>query len=286
VYKMDYKPLIDQHKESNADITLAVHSVSPHDTRRYGIVSAGSDGRVDSFEEKPRRANSNLASMGVYVFRKEVLVTLLQESSEPDLGRHVLPGAVKRFHSRAFNFQGYWADVGTVQAYYEANLGLLAETPALDMYDPDWVIHTVPSERPGAEVGQTARVENSMISDGCQIHGSVIRSIISPGVFVADGAVVRDSIILGDAQIGPDAVIERCIIDENAQIGAGACVGDGDDNTPNHQAPDRLNTGLTLVGIRAIIPDQARIGRNVAIRPRTEKRAFPKTGNVDSGSTI
>jgi glucose-1-phosphate adenylyltransferase len=286
VYKMDYKPLIDQHRESDADITMAVHSVSPHEIHRYGIVSAGSDGRVDSFEEKPRRASSNLASMGVYVFRKEVLVQLLQQSNEPDLGRHILPGAVKRFQAQAFNFQGYWADVGTVQAYYEANLGLLAETPALDLYDPDWIIHTVASDRPGADVGPTARIENSLISDGCRVHGSVMRSVLSPGVVIAPGAVVRDSIILGDAEIGPDAVIDRCIIDEYAQIGAGAFVGDGDDNSANHQAPARLNTGLTLVGVRAAIPENIRIGRNVAIRPRTGKQDFPKNGVVASGTTI
>ncbi len=286
IYKMDYTPLLELHQERGADVTMAVHSVSPHDVRRYGIVSVGSDGRVDRFIEKPRRSTSSLASMGIYVFRKQYLLDLLAKNDDADFGRHILPKIVGKANTYAYNFQGYWADVGTVQAFYEANMALLAETPALDLYDPEWVIHTTSADRPGVQVGIGARVENSLLSDGCQVHGSVVRSVLSPGVYVSPGAVVRDSVIFGDAWIGPDAVIERCIVDENVKIGAGALLGNGEDNTPNHDAPDRLNTGLTLVGIHAQIPDGAHIGRNVAIRPRTAESAFGKGNSVKSGSTV
>ncbi len=286
VYKMNYAPLLELHAERKADMTMAVRSVSPHDARRFGIVAVGGDGRIDRFDEKPRRAISNLASMGIYVFRKEFLINLLRGSAEQDFGRHILPKIVSNSNAYAYNFQGYWADVGTVQAYYEANVALLAESPALDLYDPEWVIHTASADRPGVELGDAARVENSLLSDGCRVFGTVARSVLSPGVYVAPGAVVRDSVIMGDAWIGPDAVIDRCIIDEEAYVGAGSLVGDGDDTTPNQEAPERLNTGLTLVGAHARLPEGLTVGRNVAIRPRSVETAFPKGRNVPSGATI
>ncbi|NTU77902.1 MAG: glucose-1-phosphate adenylyltransferase [Chloroflexales bacterium] len=286
VYKMNYTPLLEFHEERQADVTMAVRSVSPHDARRFGIVALGSDGRVDRFDEKPRRALSNLASMGIYVFRKEFLINLLRGSTEQDFGRHILPRIVSRCNAYAYNFQGYWADVGTVQAYYEANVALLAESPALDLYDPEWVIHTTSADRPGVEIGESARVENSLLSDGCRVFGTVARSVLSPGVYVSPGAVVRDSVIMGDAWIGPDAVVDRCIVDELAHIAAGALVGDGEATTPNQEAPERLNTGLTLVGTHVHIPEGVIIGRNVAIKPRTTAGAFAKGRPVPSGSTV
>lgn len=285
VYKMDYTPLLQLHEERGADMTMAVRSVSPHDAHRYGIVTMGGDGRVDRFQEKPRRATSNLASMGIYVFKRQFLIDLLRAGEEQDFGRHLLPKIVGSSRTYGYNFQGYWADVGTVQAYYEANLALLAETPALDLYDPEWVIHTTSAERAGVEVGATARVENALLSDGCQVFGTVMRSVLSPGVYVAEGAVVRDSIIHGDAWIGPNAVVDGCIIDEGARVGAGATVGHGDSSTPNEAAPQRLNTGLTLVGARAGIPEGITVGRNTAIGPRTAESAF-KGKAVPSGSTL
>lgn len=286
IYKMDYQPLLQLHAERGADMTMAARGVSPHDAHRFGIVSMGGDGRVDRFVEKPRRSDSSLASMGIYAFRKQFLIDILHKADGADFGRHILPRIVSRANAYAYNFQGYWADVGTVQAYYEANLALLAETPALDLYDPEWVIHTTSADRAGADIGSSARIENSLISDGCRVHGSVARSVLSPGVSVAPGAIVRDSIILGDAEIGPDAVVDRCIIDEGVKIGAGSLVGDGEDNTPNQQAPERLNTGLSLVGVGACIPAGAHVGRNVAVLPRTREQAFGKAKIVPSGTTL
>ncbi|WP_129673335.1 glucose-1-phosphate adenylyltransferase family protein [Candidatus Chloroploca sp. Khr17] len=286
IYKMDYRPLLDLHKEREADVTMAVRGVSPHEARRYGIVAVGGDGRVDRFEEKPRRAQSNLASMGIYVFRKQFLLDLLKNSRDNDFGRHILPNIVTRCNAYAYHFQGYWADVGTLQAFYEANMALLAESPALDLYDPEWVIHTASTYRPGVELGATAQVENALLSDGARVYGTVVRSVLSPGVYVAPGAVVRDSVIMGDAWIGEGAVVDRCIIDEEVRIGKGTVVGEGNATTPNQHAPERLNTGLTLIGNHTHVPAGLTIGRNVAISPRLAAQAFPKNGTVPSGATL
>jgi glucose-1-phosphate adenylyltransferase len=286
VYKMNYRPLLEQHAERDADVTIGVHSVSPHETYRYGIVTADGDGRVSRFEEKPRRSLSSLASMGIYVFRKSFLQEVLADGRDADFGRELLPRLVGKSAIWAYNFQGYWADVGTVQAYYEANMGLLAETPALDLYDPEWVIHTRSQERPAAEIGAEARVDTNLLCDGSRVHGQVSRSILSPGVYVAPGATVRDSIILNDCTIASGAVVDRCIVDVGVTVGEGALLGDGDDNTPNEATPHLLNTGLTLVGQRAHIPAQARIGRNVVIAPRIGERAFRQGLEVGSGRTL
>lgn len=286
IYKMDYQPLLRLHQERQADLTLGVHSVSPHEAHRYGIVSVDAKDRVESFVEKPRRTTISLASMGIYVFRKSFLMDVLAGGKEADFGRELLPRLIDRSAAYAYTFNGYWADVGTIQAYYEANMALLAETPALDLYDPDWIIHTTSAQRPGGEIGASARVENSMVSDGCRVYGQVMRSLLSPGVFVSENAIVRDSIILGDAWIGPGAVIDRCIVDEDVRVGAEALLGDGDDNTPNNEAPYILNTGLTLVGTRVQVPAGARVGRNVAIRPRTRESAFGHDKVIRSGTTL
>jgi glucose-1-phosphate adenylyltransferase len=136
------------------------------------------------------------------------------------------------------------------------------------------------------ELGEAARVENCLLSDGCRVFGTVTNAVLSPGVYVSPGATVRDSIIMGDAWIGPDAVVDRCIIDEGARVGAGAVAGEGEATTPNQAAPERLNTGLTLIGAHAQIPAGVTIGRNVAIMPRTAESAFPKGKSVAAGTTL
>ncbi len=285
IYKMDYRPLLQVHQEQRAELTLAVHSISPYEAYRYGVVGLDNNSRITSFVEKPRRPGSSLASMGIYVFRKQLLLDVLSGGDDSSFGRDILPRLIHEVPTCGYNFQGYWVDIGTVQSYYEANMALLTETPALDLYDFEWVIHTVSSQRPGAEIATTARIENSLISDGCRIHGEVARSIISPGVYVEPSAVVRDSIILNDAVIRSGAVIDHAIIDEDVVIGNDARVGDGDDFTPNHANPEWLNTGLTLVGLRAHVPNGTILGRNVVVPPRTNEAAF-RTAQVASGVTV
>lgn len=286
IYKMDYRPMLDAHQERHANATLAVHSVSPHEVNRYGIVTVDSDGMVGAFQEKPRRSRSSLASMGIYVFAKDFLLDVLSSSNAQNIGRDLMPELVRNTTVRAYNFQGYWADVGTVQAYYEANMALITETPALDLYDPEWVIHTRSEERPAVEVGDAARVDGNLLCDGCRIYGTVSRSVIGPGVVVHEGAVVRDSILLTDSVVEAGAVVDRCVVDKEVKIGANALLGDGDDNTPNQRTPELLNTGLTLVGRQAQVPANARIGRNVVVPPRTKEQAFSNNGMVASGQTV
>ncbi len=288
IYKMDYRPMLRFHQERKADVTVAVRRVSPFETYRFGVVVVDSDGRVTQHEEKPRRSSSTLASMGVYIFNYKTLVEVLTEEADPprmDFGRDVLPVLVARDRVMAYPFDGYWADVGTLQAYWEANMALLGESPALELHDPEWVIHTRSEERPPVKIGPDARVGGNLLSNGCIVEGTVERSIISPGVYVSVGAVVRDSVIMNDTRIGTGVVIERAIIDKDVYIAEGAHIGVGDDNTPNRQLPDDLNTGLTVIGKSVRLPAGVRLGHNVVVSPDTKESDFPSL-EIASGETI
>jgi len=285
IYKMDYRLMLSFHEQKRADVTVAVRRVSPFETYRFGIVSTDTDMRVSGFKEKPRRSKETLASMGIYVFRADVLKDVLRDESLNDFGRDVLPQIIKNRRVYSYAFEGYWADIGTLQAYWEANMALLAETPALDLYDSQWVIHTRSEEQPPVVVGPDAWVGGNLISNGCVVEGVVERSILSPGVRIAPGAIVRDSVIMNDTIIGPNARVERAIVDKNVVVGAGAEIGHGIDNIPNRLFPDRLNTGLTAIGKRARIPAGLKIGHNVIIAPQTQEADF-KTDYIPSGETF
>lgn len=287
IYLMDYRPMLRQHVRTGAELTMAARRVNLRETHRYGIVSVSADDRVLDFQEKPRRTRETLASMGVYIFRKDVLVELLENSTHDDFGRHVLPAMLKAQRALyAYTFPGYWADVGTVQAYWEAHMGLLSENPALDLYDPEWVVHTRSEERAPVKVGANAQVGGNLLANGCRVDGIVERSVLSPGVYVAEGAIVRDSVILNDTVIASGAVVERSIIDKQVTVESGAKVGYGDDNTPNKQMPGVINTGLTLVGKGSIIPPDLEIGRNVVVHPYSAAKAFGKRKRLESGACI
>jgi glucose-1-phosphate adenylyltransferase len=224
--------------------------------------------------------------MGVYVFSKRALRQWLSDD-RADFGHNVIPAMIEA-GARVFGyrFDGYWQDVGTVQSYWEANLALLSDAPELDLYDREWVIHTRSEERAPAKIGATAQVHRSLISHGCVINGSVVNSILSPGVVVDVGASVRDSIILFDSVIRPGAVVDRAILDKEVAVGPGAIVGEGPDyDTPNRREPGRLNTGISVVGKRAVIPRGVRIGRNVLIGESVRATDFVSR-IVRSGSTI
>lgn len=287
VYKMDYRKLLNYHAQVDAEVTVPVREVSPFDAYRFGMVKMESDGRISVFEEKPRRTRSTLASMGIYVFKRDVLVNWLTKEGKDqvDFGREVMPSLVKRRRVFAFGYDGYWVDIGTVQAYWEANMALLAETPALELDDPRWVIHTRSEERPPAWIGPAANVDGNLLTDGCRIEGRVVRSVISPGVVVAPGALVRDSIILTDTVISEGATVDRAIIDKKVVVGENAQVGVGEENTPNRREPSRINTGLTLIGKGSHIPANARIGRNCVIGVRRTHKDFADLV-VPSGETI
>ena len=287
VYTMDYGPMIRRHEDSGADLTVACRRVSPHETHRFGMIVKGSDDRITGFEEKPKRTRQTLASMGVYVFKRSALLDILSDESHTDFGRDVLPAMIEGGKDvRAYNFPGYWSDIGTVQAYWEANMGLLSEDPALDLYNPDARVHTRSQESGPVNIGREAQVEGNLLSNGCIVEGTVQNSIISPGVKIAAGAVVTNSIILHGTVIEAGAVVDKCIIDKQCHIGAEAKVGDGDDNTPNQALPRALNTGLTIVGRDSEIPKGVILGRNVTVHSGTRAAdpAFKK--KKKSGSVV
>jgi len=287
IYLMDYRPMLRQHIQNGSDVTVAVRRVTQHETHRFGIVSLGPENRIVGFREKPRRSRETLASMGIYVFRKEVLEEVLLQTGAVDFARDVVPALIAQERDvHAYHFFGYWQDVGNVQSYWEANMSLLAEDPALDLYDPQWVVHTRSQERAPVYVGASAQVDGTLLSNGCRVDGIVQRSVLSPGVYVAEGAVVKDSVILNDSRIEAGASVDRCIVDKSVLIGAGAQVGFGDDNTPNRDRSERLNTGISLVGRNSVIPEKMVIGRNVAVHPYSTVESFGRKKKVTSGSSI
>jgi glucose-1-phosphate adenylyltransferase len=266
IYKMDYQPFVSAHRRHRADVTIAVRRVPLAEATRMGILALDENERVTEWQEKPRQPKSDLASMGVYVFNKKTLQRWLSEELV-DFGANVVP-AMLDAGARVFGyrFNGYWQDVGTIQSFWEANMALLDDDPALDLYDKEWVIHTRSEERAPAKIGPTAQVHRSLISHGCEIAGTVVNSVLSPGVRVDVGAVVRESIVMFDSVIRSGAVVDRAILDKEVVIGPGAIVGDGPiDDRPNRNEPGRLNTGISVVGKRAIVPRGVRIGRNVLV---------------------
>jgi glucose-1-phosphate adenylyltransferase len=286
IYKMDYQPFVAAHRRHRADVTIAVRRVPLADASRMGILAMDETGRVVEWHEKPRQPKSDLASMGVYVFSKRALHQWLSDT-RVDFGHDVIPAMIEGgARVYGYRFDGYWQDVGTVQSYWEANLALLSDAPELDLYDREWVIHTRSEERAPAKIGATAQVHRSLISHGCVINGSVVNSVLSPGVVVDVGAVVRDSIVLFDSIIRPGAVVDRAILDKEVAVGPGAIVGEGTDyDEVNRREPGRLNTGITVVGKRAVIPRGVRIGRNVLIGEGVRATDF-SSRLVRSGSTV
>ncbi len=286
IYKMDYQPFIAFHRRHRADVSIAVRRVPLSDATRMGILAMDETGRILEWQEKPKQPKSDLASMGVYVFSKRALRRWLDES-RPDFGSHVVPamidGGARVF---GYRFDGYWQDVGTIQSYWETSMALLEDNPDLDLNDRDWLIHTRSEERAPAKIGPTAQVHRSLISHGCVIDGTVVNSVLSPGVRVDVGAVVRDSIVMFDSVIRTGAVIDRAILDKQVLVGPGAIIGDGGDfDTPNEQEPSRLHTGISVVGKRAVIPRGVRIGRNVKIEGDVKTPDFTSR-TIRSGQTV
>ena len=293
IYKMDYRPMLSFHQEKEADLTVGVMNVPLEETDRFGIMTTNRLGRIIEFHEKPKsRDKGTLASMGIYVFRADVLRERLLESAKEhadlDFGKHVIPGMIENDKVFAYPFEGYWVDVGTVQAYWETSMTLLDPDSPLRLYDREWTIHTRSYERPPAKTGPQARVIQSMICNGCVVRGHVERSVLSPAVYVSPGAIVRDSVVMNGTWIGPGAVLDHVIVDKDVVVGSGAHVGWGKDTkTPNKVWGDLLRAGITMVGKGAHIPSNIRIGRNVLINTDVDEDAFAKFGDtVPSGETV
>jgi glucose-1-phosphate adenylyltransferase len=294
IYRMDYGPMIAFHQQHNADVTMGAVVVPIEEGHRFGILETDAENRVTSFVEKPAEPRGTLGSMGIYVFSRETLVDVLiqdeQEDGKPttrhDFGHDIIPLMLERGQRvYAYPFTGYWQDVGTIQSYWEAHMELLMEHPVFDLYDPSWVVHTRSEERPPAQLHSSAQVHNSLISHGCVIRGSVEHSVLSPGVIVEEGAQVRDSILLFDTIIRAGSVVDRAILDKEVVVGKGCQIGYGDDSVPNKLEPGRLNTGITLIGKRAHLPDGLKVGRNCKIGSDLRPEDFP-SATLASGETV
>lgn len=232
IYKMDYSKMLKAHIDTNADCTIAAIEVPLKEASRFGILNTNPDGSIYEFEEKPKQPKSTLASMGVYIFTAEKLYKYLEEDendpeSSKDFGKNVLPAMLNAGeHMFAYKFEGYWKDVGTISSLWEANMDLLDEQPTFDVADSSWKIHSRNPLAPPEYLGEKAEVKNSMIALGCEVYGTVEKSILSSNVVVEEGAVVKDSVIMSGTVVKSGAVVNYAIIDEDVTVGEKAVIGE------------------------------------------------------------
>ena len=288
IYKMDYKIMLDYHKANNADITIAAMPVPMEEASRFGIVVTDEDNRITEFEEKPTQPKSNLASMGIYIFSWKVLkeaLIKLKDQNECDFGKHVIPYCFennKRIF--AYEYNGYWKDVGTLSSYWEANMELIDIIPVFNLYEEFWKIYTRTDTIPPQYIGENAYIEKSIIGDGTEIYGKVYNSVIGVGVVIEEGTVVRDSIIMNNSVIGKDSIVTKSIIAEDVQIGSHVELGAGEE-AENVFKPKIYNSGLVTVGECSVIPDNVTVGKNTAISGETTIDDYQE-GQLASGGII
>lgn len=231
IYRMDYKKMLEQHKATGAVCTVATITVPMDEASRFGICNTNKDGSIYEFEEKPKKPKNNQASMGIYIFNTATLIEYLEtdeadESSSNDFGKNIIPNLLNNGEKLfAYRFEGYWKDVGTISSLWEANMDLIGDEPVLNLNDRNFKIYSKNNARPPQFVGPAASVENSLISEGCKIYGTVINSVLSGGVIIEEGAVVKDSVIMEDVVIKRNAGVYSSIIDSNAVVEENAVAG-------------------------------------------------------------
>jgi len=287
VYKMDYMAMLDLHRENKAEVTIAVTPLPEDELSKFGTVTVDENGRVSGFQEKVKKPASNLVSMGVYLFNIDLLRECLEDAasnSQYDFGKNIFPKMVSKNNIYAYRFEGYWRDVGTLHTYWQTNMDLL-EMSSIMLADTDWPLRTQEEETPPTMISDTADVTNSLISGGCVIEGRVEHSVVSPGVRVAKGALVRDSIIMNDTAVGRDSIIDYCILDKEIVVESDCHIGFGEDYRENRREPGVLNTGITIIGKGTHIGHGTRIGRNCIIHGNVAKTDFPDT-EIESGESI
>ena len=280
IYKMDYEVMLDFHKANGAEVTIAVMPVPMEEASRFGIMITDENRRITEFEEKPANPRSNLASMGIYIFNwktlKEALVTMADEPAL-DFGKHVIPYChQKGAPLYAYEFNGYWKDVGTLSSYWEANMELIDLVPVFNLYEEYWKIYTKSEILPPQYIADSSKVERCIIGEGSDICGEVYNSVIGCGVTIGRGTVVRDSIIMNETVIGEDCELNKAIVAENVVIGDHAKLGIGEE-TPNDEAPHIYNQGIVTIGERSAIPGGVIIGKNTVISGVTEASDYEKS---------
>lgn len=288
IYKMDYEVMLDFHKENHADVTIATMPVPIEEASRFGIVIADENKKIQEFEEKPAQPRSNLASMGIYIFSWDVLKEALyamKDQSGCDFGKHIIPYCHERNKRLfAYEYNGYWKDVGTLGSYWEANMELIDLIPEFNLYEEYWKIYTKSDIIEPQYVSADSVIEKSIIGEGAEIYGEVHSSVIGPGVTIGKGTVVRDSIIMKGTQIGAGTRIDKAIIAENCSVGDNVTLGVGE------EAPNKLNAsiysfGLVTIGEDSTVPDAVSVGKNTAISGVTKKEDYPN-GILESGEVI
>ena len=288
IYKMDYEVMLDYHKANNAEVTIAVMPVPMEEAKRFGIMIADENGKITEFEEKPEHPRSNLASMGIYIFNwktlKEALVTMANQPAL-DFGKHVIPYCHKNGAPLyAYEFNGYWKDVGTLESYWQANMELIDIVPEFNLYEEYWKIYTKSDTLPPQFFSSDSVIERSIVGEGSEIYGKVYNSVIGCGVVIEKDAVVHDSIIMNETHIGPGTECHKSIIAESVDIGANCHIGVGHE-AENETSPKIYNSGLVTIGEKTDIPDGITVGKNTVIFGHTEASDY-ENGRLESGRTL
>ena len=288
ICKQDYSDFLKFHKEKGAEFSVAVMEVPWDEASRFGLMVTDETDRITEFQEKPKEPKSNLASMGIYIFKwsvlKEALIKLKNQSN-CDFGKHIIPYCFENNQRIfAYEYNGYWKDVGTLGSYWEANMELIDIIPVFNLYEEFWRIYTNNDIIPPQYIADSSKIDRSLIGDGCEIYGEVYNSVIGAGVTIGVGSVVRDSIIMRDTVIGAGVQVNKAIIAEDVVIDDGCVIGTGE------EAPSKLDSriyafGLATIGEKSYIPKNVRVGKNTAISGKTETADYPD-GELKSGEYI
>lgn len=289
IYKMDYGKMLDFHKKTKANATIAVLEVPWEEANRFGIMNTDATGKIHSFEEKPKEPKSNLASMGIYIFNwdmmRDALLEVHEDVADMDFGKHLIPEYLSQGKNLyAYRFDGYWKDVGTVDSFWAANMDLIKTVPEFDLYEDFAKIYTSSEHQPPQFSGANSDIRASLISEGCEVYGTVHNSVLGTDVFVAEGAVIRDSIIMEGSRVGENALLDCVIVDEGCVIGNDVQMGIGD-NTANIEKPQIYTTGITVVGEGSVVPDGVVVGKNCVIHGITLAEHY-ENGRLQSGGTL
>lgn len=269
IYKMDYSLMIEYHQEKNAEATIAVINVPWEETRRFGIMKTDEEGRITDFREKPQKTDSNLASMGIYIFnwpylREHLIADEHDPASEHDFGKNVIPAMLETGGKLyAYRFTGYWKDVGTIESYYKANMDLLEENPEFDLFDDHLKIYSKAPILPPHYTGPQAIIRNSLVPDGCVVLGEVENSVLFPGVYVGEESRVEDSILMPHVRIGARSLVKKGIIGENTIIGANCRIG--------HDSDDTLL--LSVIGDNTVLRDNTVFRKCTSLSRREQERS-------------
>ncbi|MGN0484923.1 MAG: glucose-1-phosphate adenylyltransferase [Lachnospiraceae bacterium] len=288
IYKMDYEVMLDFHKENNADVTIATMPVPLEEASRFGIVITDENKKIQEFEEKPEHPRSNLASMGIYIFTWKVLkeaLLAMKDQSGCDFGKHIIPYCHEKGERLfAYEYNGYWKDVGTLGSYWEANMELVDLIPEFNLYEEYWKIYTKSDIIEPQYLAPEAVAERTIIGDGCEIYGELHRCVLGAGVKIGKGTVIRDSIIMKDAVIGDNVIIDKSIIAEGSVVGSNCQLGIGDE-VPNKLNAKVYSFGLVTIGENTRVPANVKIGKNTAIVGDTVSSDYPN-GILQSGESI